>query len=531
MDPRRAEHRLLEWALWLAVGALLVAGGVALLSFGKQSIALACWAAGALLGGGAALLPWPKIARIFARPLWRKLSVGLAAVLVVWSGLAAATVLAYATDNWDDSDYCLSGLALRGYPTDYAAGRPPVAHLVAALFADAPQCASAALLGLLILLLGAWGVARWGWAAAALPLALLATQNVFLERLFGFTSELPAAVLLVAAFFALARGRFTLAGALLAGASLARWNLAVIPLVLAGLIAGRFGWKSAGRFAAGGAAIVAVFLGLSFAFIERPISQIISGNLVPAYAWSETGEPAPDLWSRCRFYGTHFFFLTPPAVLALAWCLRRWPRHAAGPVGDWCVRCALPAGLATYALAMLNIGGHFPRFMAPVVPLAIFALADVLLALPYPWRVAGACVSAAWGVWPADTALLMQTKLAHRPVFSPAFVQLVARTVPPAAEVDAPVILPLSFANGLPAMVELRRRCFFRSGERDKNANLFHRPDIAAAVRAACAATPPGAYLIVPLDQQAVLPAGRAVGHDARWLLWHAAPAPAAEAP
>jgi hypothetical protein len=529
MHSRTPDHRLAGWTLWLAAIALFVAGAVALFHFSKQSFAFALWSASALTGFGAVLLQRPGAARILARPLWRGVSVGMAVVLAVWSGLAAATVVAYATDNWDDSAYCLSGLALRGHPTEYAASRPPIAHLVAAVFADAPQFASAALIGALLVLLGAWGVRRWGWTAAALPPALLATQNVFLERLFGFTSELPAAVLLVAAFLALSRGRFTLAGVLFACTSLARWNLAIIPVVLAGLIVWRFGWKSAGRFAGGGASVAAVFLALSFTFVEHPIAEIISGNLVPAYAWAEAGEAAPDLWSRCRFYGTHFFFLTPPAVLALGWCLRRWRSHAAGLPGEWCVRCAIPAGIAAYALAMLNVGGHFPRFMAPVVPLAVFVLADALLALPFPWRVAGACVTAAWGVWPADTALLVQTKLAHRPVFSPQFAQLVARAVPRAAEINAPVILPVSFANGQPAMVELRRTLLFHTGAREKNGGLLPERDIAAAVRAACAATSPDAWLIAPLDQRAALTGGSVLGDDGRWLLWRAGPGPAAD--
>ena len=75
-------------------------------------------------------------------------------------------------------------------------------------------------------------------------------------------------------------------------------------------------------------------------------------------------------------------------------------------------------------------------------------------------------MTAAWGVGPADTALLVQTKLAHRPVFSPEFAQLVGRVVPRAAEINAPVILPVSFANGQPAMVELRRTLVFHTGAR-----------------------------------------------------------------
>ena len=381
---------LIEIALFAGAVVLSVLAAAALLKWRKESLAFAFAVESALLAGGAVWLRWPRLAEIFGRPLWRNASVGLVATWAAWGVLAAAMVAAYANNNWDDADYCLSGLALRGYPVNYASSRPPFTHLVAALFADAPQFAGAALIVLLVALLSVWSIRRWGWTGAALPLALLATQNVFLERLFGFTSELPAAVLLVAAFLSLARERFALAGVLFACAGLARWNLSVIPLVLAGCVALRFGWKSALHFAAGGAAVAAVFLGLSFALVAHPIQRIIEGNLVPAYAWAEIGEAAPDLLSRSGFYLGHFFFLTPPAVLALAMSLCTWRRGAAGPAGDWCVRCAIPAGLAAYALAMLNIGGHFPRFMAPVVPLAFFTLADFLLAMPRAWRVAGA---------------------------------------------------------------------------------------------------------------------------------------------
>lgn len=515
---------LLEIALFSGAVVLSVLAAAALLKWRKESLAFAFAVESALLAGGAVWLRWLRLAEIFGRPLGRKATVGLVATWAVWGVLAAATVAAYANNNWDDADYCLSGLALRGYPVNYASSRPPFTHLVAALFADAPQFAGAALIVLLVALLSVWSIRRWGWTGAALPLALLATQNVFLERLFGFTSELPAAVLLLAAFLSLARERFALAGVLFACAGLARWNLSVIPLVLAGCVALRFGWKSALHFAAGGAAVAAVFLGLSFALVAHPIQRIIEGNLVPAYAWAEIGEAAPDLLSRSGFYLGHFFFLTPPAVLALAMSLCTWRRGAAGPAGDWCVRCAIPAGIAAYALAMLNIGGHFPRFMAPVVPLAFFTLADFLLAMPRAWRVAGACVAAAWGVWPADAVLSIQNKLTHRPVFSPAFCQAVAREVPSTADLCVPAIVPLSDCCGLPAMLELRRRLIFPQAAWDKNGGIFPSPDPAVAVRATLTAAPPAAYLIVPIGQQPLLPAGRILGKDARWLLWQSAP-------
>ena len=515
---------LVEIALWAGAVVLAVLAAVALLRYRKESLAFAFAVESALLAGGAVWLRWPRLAEVFGRPLWRNASVALVAVWAVWGVLAAAAVAAFASNNWDDADYCLSGLALRGYPVNYAASRPPFTHLVAALFADAPRFAGAAQIVLLVALLSVWSIRRWGWTGGALPLALLATQNVFLERLFGFTSELPAAVLLAAAFLSLARERFTLAGVLFACAGLARWNLSVIPLVLAGCVALRFGWKNALHFAAGGAAVAAVFLGLSFALVAHPLQRIIEGNFVPAYAWAESGEAAPDLLSRSGFYLGHFFFLTPPAVLALASSLRTWRRGAAGSAGDWCVRCAIPAGLAAYALAMLNIGGHFPRFMAPVVPLALFTLADFLLAMPRAWRVAGACVAAAWGVWPADAVLSMQNKLTHRPVFSPAFCQAVAREVPPAADLCVPAIVPLSDSCGLPAMLELRRRFTFPQAAWDKNGGIFPTADPADAVRATLTAAPPAAYLIVPLAQQPLLPAGRVLGKDGRWLLWQPAP-------
>lgn len=519
-----------------ALGLALLLGAAAAMAFAvhfalarKETLVFSLAAAALILAAGAAALHWPRLLDTLNRPLGKQFTVGGTIVGGAWLFLLAASALTYTSSGWDECAYLLSGLALRGEPTPYAAGRAPVTHFIAAAFAEAPRFAAPVLGLVLVLLLGAWSVRRWGWAAGALPLALLATQNVFLESFVGLVSELPAAVLLFAAFFLLAREHFVAAGITFALTGLARWNLAVIPIAVTVCIALRFGWPRALRFAVGGAVVVAIFFGLSFAFVEHPMRAIIDGNMQPAIAWAPEGELPPTLLSRARFYFSHAFFLTPPAMFAIVALLANWRRHPRADPADWCVRVALPAGLATYALTMLNIGGHFPRFFAPVLPCAIVVLVEYLFGSVARWHmsshvrrgwiIALACLTAAWGLWPATAISFAKTKAKHRAVFTDSFVQAVRQHVPHNAPLCSPALDPLREANGLPAMVELRRTLVFLDATRGPNGDLRPVANPADAVRALLRTAPHESFLIIPAEFQPLVPPGAIVAADAHWLL------------
>ncbi len=515
----------------LFIRGALVASMVALaflavgkLRSGNESLACALGLGSVFLAGGAAMLQWPILFEIAGRRIFGKATVFLLATWCVWAALGAVTVAAFASSGWDDADYYLSGLAIRGYPTLYVASKPPVTHFIAAAFGGAPQFANAALFLVLVGLMSHWSIRRWGWQWAALPLALLAVQNVFFERVFGLNSEVPAAILLIAAFMALAKERWWFSGFLFALSGLTRWNLAVIPLAMVFCIWGRFGWRCVLRFSLGGLVVMGVFFTLSYAFVPEPIEQIVFGNFAPAFAWSEAGTPAPDFLSRSRFYFGHAFFLTPPAIVALVWALRTSRRGALARADDWCFRRAIPVAVAVYALAMLFVGGHLARFMAPIIPLALLALTEFLRALPRAWAVVLASVTAAWGAWPADVLPLIREKLAHRPVFSAAICELVAREVPREAALYAPSLQPIATSAGFPAMAELRRTILFPKTDRDYRGEILATLAPASAVKAALSAGPSGAYFIVPSEQHFLLIGGRVLGGDERWTVWHSLP-------
>jgi uncharacterized membrane protein YedE/YeeE len=130
-DPRR----LAVAALVPAAAAWVALGADALVQRELESEACAFALAAAILGFGAVVIGAPPAARWLA-PLSRHLGpiIGL-----YWIGVAAIPAATFAPNGWDESAYLLSGLSTRGYPTPYAAHRPPVTALICALFADVPR--------------------------------------------------------------------------------------------------------------------------------------------------------------------------------------------------------------------------------------------------------------------------------------------------------------------------------------------------------------------------------------------------------
>ncbi len=507
--------RWIVCSLWLCAASLGVLA-VFKLTRGIESHSIAFGFGAVVFVAGAWLLQRPER---MSRCLWG-IPAQVLAVWSVWGCVAIATVVAYGCTTWDEADYLLSGMALRGMGTPYIAGRAPVAGLVAAVFADVPMLANAVLLLGLIALLSVWSIRRWGRIVAFLPLAFLATQNVFYERIFGLNSELPAALLLVAAYGLLGRERFLASGVCFAFSGLARWNLAVIPLVVAACVAARFGWRCALRFCVGGFVVLCLFAGLSSVFAPTTLVEIIADNLAASMAWSEPGTAPPDFLSRLSFYLQHWFYFTPPALIAVGWALLTWKRCGLRETGDWCIRLAVPAGIIGYLFAMLNVGGHLPRFMAPVLPLALLVFVELLVSMKKPWALVLSCITLAWGAWPADIIPLVRGKLAHRHVFTSALREAVSQTVPRDADFFAPAIAPLCDSAGVPAMVELRRFFFFPNANRNQNGEIVPFSDPGEALSALIKDGSKGAFYLIPSAQRAELHDGQIVGGDESWIIW-----------
>lgn len=496
----------------------------------KETVAVSYLGGAAAFGIGTLLAWWPRLADFARWPIFGRIPAVFVAALFGWAAILVATVFTYSNSGWDECAYQLSGLALRGYGTEYESWRAPVTHFVAAAFIDAPALASPVLAVALLAFLSYWAARRWSWSWAAVLLLLLAAQNVFVETYFGLLSETPAALLLLGGFYLIARQHLLAAGAVFALVGLARWNLAVIPVAVTIALLWPAGWRGALRFALGGAIISAIFFGLSFVLVDDPIHQIIRGNLAPAYAWAGEGETKPTVWSRIQFYSSHAFFLTPPVLLAIASRLLNLRRaRSEETLEDWVFRAGMPIGIVVYAGVMLFLGAHFPRFMAPLVPCALLLLIDWLNSPAQAWAkpsggprawVTLACVfSFAWGLWPGSVLLTAKEKKSHAPIFSPTLRASVAQGVPRDVPLYGTALLPLCADLGKPAMVELRHTIYFTDAEWTPNGGVIPAPDPSTALKILLLGTPPDAYLLVPASLRPELPAVEVLAGDDHWLV------------
>jgi hypothetical protein len=496
----------------------------------QQTLPLATMTASSLFAVGGVGIWKPYFLDLLARPVFRWANLGLVLTLLAWGFLSIAIALAHAANQWDEGAYLLSGLALRGYHTPYAAHRAPVPHVLAAIFADVPWLINPTLLLGLVALLTFWSSKRWGPLLAPMPLFLLVGQNAFLASVINVMAELPVALLLLAAFFLLGKENFLWAGVLFALAILTRWNVGVIPGVLTLLIALRFGRNPTLRYVIGGVVIMLVWLGLSFAFLDDPIGNIYRGNLMPAYQWAPVGHESPDFLSRSQFYLKHFFFLTPLGLLGMA--LRPFvPIRGCGQRAmDWVVMRAIPISFLCYAFTMLNIGGRFPRFMAPVIPLAMFVLTDAVIACCVASRVgqserrllmlAVVCLTIAWGVQPGSMLHELRSNFRHRDYFSREFRADVSMRVDISTPIFAPAIVPIIRANGHRAMWELRRTVIFPNAKRDANGIFLRDQDMPKAVADLVRRLEPGSLVLIPTRVGGAIKNVALVISDVNWSLY-----------
>ena len=191
----------LLFAFLLVSACLLILAIAFLVKDHQKTQALAIMAMIGLLAVMMVGIWTPGLLHLLARPVCRGVGLGLPLAGLAWGFLSIGIAYTHAVNGWDEGAYLLSGLALRGYATPYAAHRAPVTHVLAAMFADVPWLINPVLLLGLVTLLTIWGARRWGWSVAVIPLLLLIGQNVFLNAVLNVMAELPTALLLLAAFF------------------------------------------------------------------------------------------------------------------------------------------------------------------------------------------------------------------------------------------------------------------------------------------------------------------------------------------
>jgi hypothetical protein len=306
--------------------------------------------------------------------------------------------------------------------------------------------------------------------------------------------------------------------------------VAVIPLALTVAVAGRFGRGAVLRYALGGALVAGVFAAVSWAFVERPFERIVEDNLYSAYAWTEEGGETPDLLSRARFEVTHLLFLTPIGLFAPIYYLLSAAGRRGQPAGDWSVRFAIPLGIVVYALAMLNVGGFFPRFFAPLVPLALFVAADLAYLCCTSFRLGQegrglllltvGSITIAWGVWPASVLHEVKANLQHRPLFSGSFREQLLEAAGGSEALYCPPIPGLADLKGLPAMVELRRTLNFPTASTTANGNIAPDRNVGRAVSSLVKNLPDGALIVVPSSLSPEDVPGVRVAGDGDWSVY-----------
>jgi hypothetical protein len=473
----------------------------------------------------------PKLLDLLAQPVFRGVRLGLLLTGLLWVLICIGIAYTHTVNAWDEGAYLLSGLALRGYSTPYAGHRPPVTHLFAAMFADIPWLINPVLLIGLVTLLTFWGAKRWGWSVAIMPVLLLSGQNAFLNAVLDVMAELPAALLLLAAFFLMANERFFGSGVLFALAALTRWNIAVIPVVLIPFVALRFGAKPVLHYLLGGGLFILAWLGLSYAFLDSPLEQIYRANFLPAYEYAKFSREKPDFLSRSRFYITHFYFLTPLGFFAMA--LRPFlPENSYGSRSEnWVVSYGIPIGFFTYGLAVMNFGAEFTRFMAPIIPLAMFILTDTVMACCFAFDMGQSlrrlvmlvigCLTVVWGFWPASMLLTAASNIAHRDYFSQVFRTEISKSIDKSTTIFAPAIAPISSENGHIAMWELRRGLIFPTAKRIQNrSGILPEADIHRAVAELVEGVGDGSMVIVPTVAAAAVEHAILVTADAEWSLY-----------
>jgi len=514
------------------VSSFLLIFGIAYfatVSGSQRASALAIIIGGGIFAIGAVGIWKPELLDRLSLPMVRSVSLGLLLAWLACGLLIVGLALVHAVDRYDESAYLLSGLALRGYSTPYAAHRAPITHVLAAVFADVSWLLNPTLLLGLAILLTIWAMERWGQLAAAMLLVLLISQNTFLNSIVDVMAELPATLFLLIAFYALAKEHFFKAGSLFALTILARWNLGVILVILTICIGIRFGRGPMLRYALGGTLIMLIWLGLSFSLLNDPLGGIYRANFLAAYEFTPSGQEKPDFLRRSMFYLPHFFFLTPLGFLAMA--LRPvFPLGSYGsPTENWVVKIAIPISFLCYAFTMLHIGATFSRFMAPMISLAMLVLTDTLMVCSSAfhvkrskarlWILIAVCLTLAWGVWPASILLRSKGNIIHRDVFSQEFRVGVSKSSDKSTVIFAPTITPIAEMNGQLAMWELRRRLVFPDATY-VNTRIRLESNVPKAVADLAKRLEVGSLVVVPTSAAGAIENGVRVVGDFDWSLY-----------
>jgi hypothetical protein len=530
--PKRKLFTLAERSFDIQLMFFLTAGLVLtwlaawqIIAFHEISKGIALFGGGTLAILSAAIVMFPTRFAALTDSQWFGRWV-LVPVAMTW--LAWITLIAYThhVEGWDEGDYVLSGMALRGYHVPYSPHRAPVIGFLCAAFVGWDRFLNPVLLGVLVTVVYLWVRRLLGAQVACLSLVVLFCQNLLLESTVDIMSELPAALLLVIGFILLTRESFCRAGLCFALAVFTRWNLAPIWVVVLLAVSIRFGIPQAIKFVGMGAAVFGAWYGITMARgATNPLLSVYEGLFLPGLAWSASLGEKPDFLLRTDFYLSHFFFLTPPVLFALvASPILNLRRHLHSE--SWVVLIVLPLSLLAYLVTMLNMGGLIPRFMAPIIPAAVVS------SLYWVWKSAGHRASrqvdfvriilpalflvCAFGLWPLGAIVQARVKHNAAAVFSPVF-QEQLRALDPATTLYGIPHEPLSGKNGHSAMVEARHTILFPSARFDFNGGLIGEPNSVESIRRLTAACHSGDLLLIQKRYASEFPPAAPVFSDEQW--------------
>jgi hypothetical protein len=523
---RQAPRRFAVAALVPAAAACAALSADALVERRIESEACAFAASAVILGIGAALVGaapssrWPALLSRYFAPL----------VALQWLAIAAIPAVTFAPNGWDEGSYLLSGLAIRGYKTPYAAHRPPVTGLLCALFADAPRWINLLLVLVLIAVVGWWARRLWSWRDAAWVLLILGCQNLMVTAAVDVMAELPAAITFALAFYFIDRDSPFLAGLALGACVLTRWNMAVAiaPMILA--LGVRSGAAAAARMAAGCALPMAVWYVATAAAGYAPLDGVLA-HFYGARDYAHPGGPVPNVFVRSREYLPRFLMLTPLGLLSLLWspCLR-------GSARDTVLRWHAPVAVLVVVVSLLFVGAIEPRFFTPVVPIVALVL----------WRVVrqflaesslsedsarlvrhlAVIVTCAFGVWPGHAAAYVAQNAAYVPPFSPGFLAVATEKLATDEEVSMPATPGQVSKGGHDVMYWLRRTVRFPAAAFDERGTTLADSDEARAVCALLAAVPSGSAVVIPRRACEAAPACHSIeliATDRDWVLGRSA--------
>jgi hypothetical protein len=458
----------------------------------------------------------------------------LAAVAIGWIVWIAAIVYTYRAGTvWDEGAYLLSGMALRGYQVPYAVERPPVTNFLTAVFVDHSRFLNPVLLVALLTLMWLWVRRLIGPLAAALCLFVLLCQNLFLESTVIVMSELPAALFMLAGFFSLSRERLWWCALWFALIVFTRWLLAPVTAVVCLAILIRFGARQAAKLPAVAFALFIAWYGLTISMgAPRPIAAVYQGNFLPALVWSANPNQQPTPLLRADFYVKNYFFLTPPILCALMlspiFCLRKQLSAE-----HWTLHFVLPVALLAYLVSLLAIGGLFPRFVTPFLPVAVVSFFFLLSTLGDNYA-----LSVTHRIWvgtillfvtcavglvrggdgPLGAAVRVRNKFRSQPVFSLDFRTKLINLEPKIALHGVPRN-PLSNNNGYQAMLEARHVVLFPTARQKYPGGIIEESDSVETVRKLRTVCSSGDLLIIPRAYTTEFQANLILAFDDHWAL------------